>query len=176
MAKTIDAELPADIKHAMRVAPLSLETLWDERTQFYYSRDSISGRLIKMPDIATFLPLYALKLPPERVKSLLTHLHDPKKFGTKYPIPSAPLDSKYFKPHRYWQGPTWINVNWLIIKGLQQQNELKEAALLRKKTIELVKMNVPENGFHEYYSPLDGTVAGAPDFSWTAALIIYLLK
>jgi hypothetical protein len=176
MAKTIDAELPADIKHAMRVAPLSLETLWDERTQFYYSRDSISGRLIKMPDIATFLPLYALKLPPERVKSLLTHLHDPKKFGTKYPIPSAPLDSKYFKPHRYWQGPTWINVNWLIIKGLQQQNELKEAALLRKKTIELVKMNVPENGFHEYYSPLDGTVAGAPDFSWTAALIIDLLK
>lgn len=176
IAETIGAELPADIKHAMRVAPLSLETLWDERTQYYYSRDAISGRLIKMPGVAALLPLYAVQLPPERVQILLHHLHDPQKFASKYPIPSAPLDSKYFNAHRYWQGPTWININWLIIKGLERQNEQHEADTLRKKTIALVKHTAPHEGFYEYYSPLDGSVAGAPDFSWTAALIIDLLK
>jgi hypothetical protein len=176
IANELGKELPADIKHAMRVAPHSLETLWDDETGYYYSRDAISGKLIKMPGVATFLPLYALKLPKERVDILMQNLHDPKKFATKYPVPTAPLDSSYFKPHCYWQGPTWININWFLIDGLRRNGQAKEADKLKNSTIELVRQAVVKDGFHEYYSPIDGSVAGAPDFSWTAALIIDLLK
>jgi hypothetical protein len=176
MANELGKELPADICHAMRVAPHSLELLWDEQAGYYYNRDGINGHLIKMPGVATFLPLYACKLPKERVAILLQHLHDPEKFDAPYPIPSAPLDSSYFKPRRYWQGPTWININWLVIDGLRRNGQPKEAERLRKATINLVRKNVPKHGFHEYYSPLNGAVAGAPDFSWTAALTIDLIK
>ncbi len=176
IADTIGETLPADIQHAMRVAPHSLETLWDEETGYYYSRDEISGKRIKMPGVATFLPLYALDLPKERVERLVGHLHDPKKFDTEYPIPSAPLDSSYFNEHRYWQGPTWININWMIIDGLRRNGQDNEADRLHERTLALIRQAASKHGFHEYYSPFDGSVAGAPDFGWTSALLIDMLS
>ena len=176
IANELGETLPADIRHAMRVAPHALETLWDDETGYYYSRDEISGKLIKMPGVATFMPLYALTLPEERVDTLVQNLNDPKRFATKYPIPSAPIDSPYFKPHRYWQGPTWININWMIIDGLRRNHRPEEAERLKRSTLEVVRQAAPKHGFYEYYSPIDGTVAGAPDFGWTAALTIDLLK
>jgi hypothetical protein len=35
---------------------------------------------------------------------------------------------------------------------------------------------VQKSGFYEYFNPLNGNPAGASNFSWTAALIIDLLK
>ena len=175
MADYVGQTLPDDITHAMRVAPHALETLWDDATGYYYSRDAMSGKLIKMPGIATFMPLYATSLPEVRVSALLAHLHDPSKFAAKYPVPSAPLDSSYFKPHCYWQGPSWVNTNWLLIDGLERNGCAQEATRLRRSTIELIRQAAPQHGFHEYYSPIDGSVAGAPDFSWTAALTIDLV-
>lgn len=176
MAKELGETLPADIRHAMRVAPHTLEALWDEETGYYYNRDAISGKLIKMPGVATFMPLYALTLSKERVEALVKNLNDPDRFATKYPIPSAPIDSSYFRPNRYWQGPTWININWMVIDGLRRNGRPEEAERLKRSTLELVRQAALKHGFHEYYSPLDGTVAGAPDFGWTAALTIDLLK
>lgn len=176
MAQEIGEELPGDIKRAMRVAPHALQMLWDDEMGFYFSRDEISGKLICLPSATTFLALYAGILPPEHVKKLVEHLHNPKTFGARYPIPSAPLDSPYFNPKRYWQGPTWVNVNWLVIDGLRRNGQPEEAERLKKLTIEMVSKNVASNGFYEYYSPFDADVAGARDFSWSAALSIDLLK
>ncbi|MGH7196615.1 MAG: amylo-alpha-1,6-glucosidase [Candidatus Saccharimonadales bacterium] len=171
IADELGQQLPKVITQAMKKAPKALETLWDEETGQYYSRDFVSGELIKVSSIATFMPLYAMKLPKARVKKLLEHLHNPETFGADYPIPSTPLDSSYFKPHCYWQGPTWINMNWLIRDGLRRNGEAVEAEKLRQKTLELVE----KGGMSEYFSPLTGKAAGAPAFSWTAALTIDLL-
>jgi hypothetical protein len=35
---------------------------------------------------------------------------------------------------------------------------------------------VEKSGCYEYFDPLTGEAAGAPNFSWTAALAIDLLK
>jgi glycogen debranching enzyme len=155
----------------MRVAPHALETLWDDDTQQYYNRNEVTGELIKIPTISTFLPLYAETLPADRVDMLLQQLHDPDLFDAAYPIPSTPLNSPYFRPNRYWQGPTWVNMNWLIIDGLSRNGRSEEAEGLRKRTIEMVR----KSGMYEYFSPLDGSHAGAPNFSWTAALTIDML-
>jgi hypothetical protein len=172
IAEAIGETLPADIRHAMRVAPHGLETMWDDETEQYYSRDAISGHLIKVPHIGTFMPLYAQELPKERVQVLRKHLHDPETYGAPFPVPSAPLNSPYFKPHCYWQGPTWVNMNWLIINGLERNHQSAEAAELRQKTIDMIA----KSGFYEYFSPLDVTKAGADTFSWTAALLIDLVQ
>ena len=68
-------------------------------------------------------------------------------------------------------GPTWVNMNWVIIEGLRQRGEGELAAELRQRTLALVA----DDGFFEYFSPLTGAGYGAPDFSWTAALVIDLL-
>ena len=41
----------------------------------------------------------------------------------------------------------------------------------KKKTIELIE----EKGFHEYYNYKDGSVMGANNFSWSAALYLDLV-
>jgi glycogen debranching enzyme len=87
-------------------------------------------------------------------------------------LPSVPLSAPQFDPTKYWQGPVWINMNWLIIDGLRRYGYQKEALELKKSTLELVK----KSGFYEYFDPKNGAPAGAANFSWTAALIIDLLK
>ncbi|HSE61495.1 MAG TPA: trehalase family glycosidase [Candidatus Saccharimonadales bacterium] len=172
MADEIGETLPADIKKAMRVAPHALETLWDDETEQYYNRDAISGKLIKESSLLTFLPLYGLQLPKDRVEKLVAHLHNPDTFGAPYPVPSTPLNSSYFKPHCYWQGPSWMPTNWLVIQGLLHNGQKAEAHRISEATIAMVQ----KGGFHEYFSPIDMSKAGADTFSWTAALAIDLIK
>ncbi|NBW29331.1 glycoside hydrolase, partial [bacterium] len=73
---------------------------------------------------------------------------------------------------RYWQGPTWINTNWLIIEGLKNYGFDKEANELKEKTLKLVN----KSGIYEYFDPLNGTPLGSNNFSWTAALAIDLIN
>ena len=172
IAKTIGQKLPDDLAQSMRKTESALEQLWDETTGQYYSRSFVSHKLIEEPTIATLLPLYVGCVSKERAKRLVELLNKPKQFAAKWPVPSVPVSSPYFKPFRYWQGPTWINTNWLIINGLGLYGFDRETALLRQRTLDLVA----KSGFYEYYNPLTGEPAGAANFSWTAALTIDLLK
>jgi glycogen debranching enzyme len=99
-------------------------------------------------------------------------LADPETYGAQYPIPSTPLNSEYFNPVRYWQGPTWINMNWMIAEGLERNGQMNAANTLRSQTVGLIE----KTGIYEYYSPLTGAKAGADTFSWSAALYIDLVK
>ena len=172
IAKTIGQKLPDDLAQSMRKTEDALEQLWDESSGQYYSRSFVSHKLIEEPTIATLLPLYAGCISKERAKRLVELMQNSKWFSSKWPVPSVPLNSPYFNPFKYWQGPTWVNTNWLIIEGLKLYGFDREAAALREKTLELVA----KSGFAEYFNPKTGEPAGAPDFSWTAALTIDLLK
>jgi len=171
VAKAIGQELSPHTKAAHAKGMKVLETFWDSEKQEYFCQDYRSGDLVRVSSIATFMPLYAGKLPQKHVEALLDALHDPIRFGADYPIPSAPLYSPYFKPHCYWQGPTWVNTNWMIIDGLERNGQHAEAQKLRHSTLELVS----KQGMREYFSPLDGRGAGSSNFSWTAALTLDLL-
>jgi hypothetical protein len=171
ISQDIGVPLPASLESAMRENEEAMESLWDQATESYYSRDVRSGDLLKEQSIAALMPLYSGCIDGARAKRLVAMLADPGVFGSPYPVPSVPLGSRWFKPARYWQGPTWINMNWLIIDGLHRYGFTREADTLRLKTLGLVG----KSGFSEYYHPVNGEPAGARDFSWTAALSIDLL-
>lgn len=172
IAETIGRSLPDELVTAMQKSEKALEQLWDETDGIYYSRSFISHKLIEEPSIAALLPLYAGTIPKEKAARLVDLLANRKWFKANWPVPSVPFSSAYFDPLRYWQGPTWINTNWLIIKGLENYGYSDEADWLRQKTLDLVA----KNGMSEYFSPINGQSEGAPNFSWTAALTIDLLK
>ena len=172
IADDIDETLPDQLLHFMAMADKSLDQLWDERDKQYYSRLFVTRNPIREPTIATLMPLYAGTVSQERAEELVEMMHDQNLFGTNFPVPSVPLTSAYFDQRRYWQGPTWVNTNWLLIKGLEGYGFKEEASQLRKKTIEMVE----RSGFFEYFSPIDGYGAGIAPFSWTAALILDLLE
>ncbi len=172
IAKSIRVELPTDLIESMSKTEKAFEQLWDTYSNEYYSRDFVSHRLLKQSSIAALMPLYAGSISQERADSIVRLLENEHRFGPSYPVPSVPLDSPWFKPQKYWQGPTWINMNWMIIDGLRRYGYKDHAAALRESTLELVN----NAGFFEYFNPMTGAPAGAPMFSWTAALTIDLLK
>lgn len=172
IARSIRADVPQELQDRMKLAVKTFNDLWDPYTESYYSRDFVTHRLLKEPSIAGLLPLYAGCIPKERAALLVKSLENEHVFGPAYPVPSAPLNSLWFDPVRYWQGPTWFNVNWLIIQGLRRYGYHDHADALKESMLEIAT----EHGFYEYFNPLTGAGLGAPDFSWTAAVTLDLLK
>jgi len=172
IAKTLRQELPEPLVERMALTEQALEELWEPYTEQYYSRDFATHKLLKEPSIATLLPLYGGSISQERAAKLVTKLENDHVFGAAFPVPSVPLDTNWFNPVRYWQGPSWVNINWLIIDGLKRYGFDDHAAALRDSTLEMVS----RSGFFEYFNPLTGAGLGAVNFSWTAALTIDLLK
>jgi neutral trehalase len=171
IAQEIKTDIPGWLYERMKKSPHALELLWSEVDEQYLSRNFDTFELINQPSIMAFLPLYAGTISKKRAAHLVEKLKS-HGWNTKFPVPSVPITSKFFQPKRYWQGPTWINTNWLIADGLTRYGYLEEAEAIKQSSLDLVE----EHGAFEYFSPLDGTPAGAHPFSWTAALTIDLLK
>lgn len=172
IAKQINQPLPTDLAESIKKSESALEELWDAYSGQYYSRNHNTNKLIKVSSIGTLLPLYAGSITKERAKHLVEILNNEQSFGTNYPVPTVPKNTKWFDQHKYWQGPTWVNTNWLIIDGLKRYGFTKEAEHIKQQTIKMVA----GSGIREYFSPLDASPAGAHNFSWTASLIIDLLN
>jgi glycogen debranching enzyme len=172
IARSIREDIPSELEAHMELTRKAFEQLWDEYSQQYYSRDFVTHKLLKVPSIATLMPLYAGCISKERAAQLVRLLENEHTFGPAFPVPSTPINSSWFEPKRYWQGPSWVNTNWMIIDGLKRYGFHDHADALTESTIEMVA----DNGMHEYFNPLTGQPLGAPNFSWTAALTIDLLK
>jgi glycogen debranching enzyme len=172
IARTIRRKIPTDLYEKFRYSEKALEKLYDEGTEQYYSRDFITHKLIIEPTIGTFMPLYAGSISKQRASELVKKLMDHRTYWLHHPVPSVPLDSKFFDADRYWQGPSWVNTNWLIIDGLRRYGFHTEAAELSTRTTAMVAHAGP----YEYFNPVDGNGLGAENFSWTAALTIDLIK
>jgi hypothetical protein len=170
IASTIRQDIPNDLQKHVAKTSRALDSLWDEADSAYYSRDFISNKLIKEPSIGTFMPLYAGTITKERATELVKLMENKASFGLANPLPSVPSDSSWFSADRYWQGPTWINTNWLIIDGLKRYGFQKQAMALTISSLRIVQ----ESGFFEYFDPNTAIPHGADNFSWTAALTIDL--
>jgi hypothetical protein len=172
IAKLIGEDIPEELTESIKRTEKAFDELWDELTGQYYSRDFVTHKWLRESSVATLLPLYAGHISKERAAALVKLIESPHQFGLNYPLPSVPRSSAFFDPKRYWQGPTWINMNWLVIDGLKRYGFDEHAEVLTEVTLELVA----QHGCYEYFDPLDGSPHGSPEFSWTAALTIDLLK
>lgn len=172
IAEYIDEELDDDLLESITKAEKQLANLWDEYATEYFSRDFVSHRLLKESSIAAFMPLYSGAISKERANRIVESLTNEHRFGSPYPVPSAPLDSAWFNQRHYWQGPTWVNTNWLVIDGLTRYGFDDAAKLVREKTVAAVN----KSGFREYFNPITGEGLGANNFSWTAALYLDLIN
>jgi hypothetical protein len=171
IAKYIKVEIPKELDESMELSVKSLEELWDPYAQEYFSRDFVTHKLMKVSSIAALMPLYAGSISQERANALVRKMENDHLFGPAYPVPTVPVSSEWFDANRYWQGPSWVNTNWLIIEGLNRYGFKDHAAALRESTLEMVT----KGGFYEYFHPLTGKPLGIKDFSWTAALALDLL-
>jgi hypothetical protein len=87
-------------------------------------------------------------------------------------VPSTPPDQEGFDAARYWRGPVWVNVNWMLARGLEDLGLSAGARAVADGTLALIR----RAGLHEYYHPYTGAALGGADFTWTSALAIDLVR
>jgi hypothetical protein len=147
----------------------ALARLWNPDFGLYTGLDLTDGTPIAAATSAGFLPLFASVPDPTRTAALAAtvgvwHRH------LAWAVPSTDPADPRFEPRRYWRGPIWAVVNWMIAEGFAAAGETAVAADLHRQTARLIG----EHGFAEYFDPTTGAGAGGGAFSWTAAIWLLL--
>ncbi|HEU4798073.1 MAG TPA: trehalase family glycosidase [bacterium] len=145
-------------------------TLWDPSAAMFRDYDVRGQRPIPVDTVAGLMAIYGGLVDPAGAKTMLSRYRD-RSAGCVL-LPSTPPDQAGFDPVKYWRGPAWVNMNWMLIQGLRSLELQAEASELRAATLDLVS----RTGCSEYYHAYTGEALGGRDFSWTAALLIDLLR
>ncbi len=146
--------------------------LWNEATGCYLDIDLKTGRPIYTENISQFIPLFTGVPGHEQAEILISKLRTPDFWPERgWGLCTQSTNSPEFDAQGYWRGPVWINMNWMIIKGLERFGRSDLAQRLAHETLQLVE----QNGFYEYFNPQTGEGLGSDSFSWTAALVLDLV-
>ena len=166
-------EAPDCINQRVRQVEAGFETkLWDASSERYLNLDLKTGQHINTDNINQFLPLFTVIPSPERAEALIARLNSTDFWSHPgWGISTQAHSSEVYDNQCYWRGPVWINMNWMIIKGLENYGYSNLAHRLAHETLKLVALN----GFFEYFNPETGQGLGSDSFSWTAALVLDLI-
>jgi hypothetical protein len=164
-----------DVGGASEVATMEQKTeaaiarCWHEEDGFFYGVDTRTSATIRKPGIAGLLPLFADAAVAVRHPRLVQRLES-WLARVAYGVPSFEPGRPEFEPQRYWRGPVWLIMNWMLIDGLRRSGRADLATRLRHDSLALVE----RTGFAEYFNPLTGEPLGGSAFSWTAAIYLHL--
>lgn len=148
----------------------ALEKLWSEPLKQYVCYDRAAGTLVNSASVGGLLPVL-VSIPKKRSDALVERLTKLSE-SCRYLVPSHdPLDER-FDAKRYWRGPSWLIINYLITDGLRKSGYDDMALKIETASLELINTG----GFAEYYDPITGEPCGGASFTWTAAMVMEFIR
>ncbi len=148
-----------------------IDLVWDAESGLFWA--TRNGSRVNVLTPFNLFPLITGQMPPEISDRLVAHLTDEHEFWSRYPIPTVAMNDPKYDRHEMWRGPTWVNVNYLLIEGLQRSGYADLARELRKRTLDLICCR---DDIYEYYDPMTGEnpPKAASMFGWSSAVFIDL--
>lgn len=137
---------------------------WSPGRHLFQSVDRVSGERIDHVTSAGFLPLYAGVPTEAQAAEMAAEMARWGEGG--FLVPTVPHWEASFDSKRYWRGPVWAVVNFMLADGLARCGQPALSARIRADTRVLIE----RAGFAEYFDPRDGSGRGGGTFSWTAAV------
>lgn len=144
---------------------------WDQQAGLFWA--TRLGQRVNVRTPFNLFPLITGRMPADIAERLVEHLTDENWFWTRYPVPTVARNDPKYDPLKMWRGPTWVNINFLIIEGLQHSGYASLARELRRRTLEMIQ---GQDDIYEYYHPETGQNPpnAASTFGWSAAIFIEL--
>jgi len=155
----------------------AFQKLWSEKLGAFAPFDLVDKTHIPHKEIGGLVSLFAglaTSAQAARMNDYLLDLNERDYFL----CPSFDVDSDLFDSKRYWRGPIWPQMNWLVHKGLKRYGFDKTAGLVKDDLLYLVE----ELGLFEYFESQKELVSsldagyGGNHFSWTASCVMDLIK
>lgn len=169
IAKEVGADPQPHLDRAEGVTQAMVSRLYYADAGTFFARDVNTGRALRRQTVAGLAPLIVPGLPV--ADRLVATARSPRfGLGSVAMVPSYDMTAPDYTGTRYWRGPSWFNMSWLVWRGLREHCHLADADRLRANMLDTVR----RAGFREYVDPATGHGRGADDFSWTAALTLDL--
>ncbi|MFW6262111.1 MAG: amylo-alpha-1,6-glucosidase, partial [Spirochaetota bacterium] len=166
------------------------DRLWDEKTGIYMDALAATGERTGVLSAAGFLPLLCGAPSPRQAAKLVAHLREPETFGRPLPLPTIVANEYGAYSKDMWRGPAWVNVNWMVARGLRRYGYEAEARALVDRTMTVIEEQYARHGcIFEYYD--DENVVDPPsllrkgscdpeewihqsihDYGWSATLYV----
>lgn len=150
---------------------------WNEFLGTFVSYDQRTEKQMLYKEIGGLTPLFSESATPQQAKrmvSYLQHIHD----QGYYLCPSYDPEDPLFDSKRYWRGPIWPQMNWMLYEGLLSYGYHDLANIVKQDLVELIH----KLGFYEYFESdkkkaqsLEKGYGGA-NFSWTASTYLMFNK
>jgi glycogen debranching enzyme len=148
----------------------ALERLWSDAHGQYLCLDRTTGKLIDSLSVGGLMAAFAA-IPEARAQAIGKRIEEIAS-RCRYLVPSHDPADPRFDAKRYWRGPVWLVVNYMIADGLAAAAMDGIAQTIRASSLELIE----EGGFAEYYDPMTGEPCGGGRFTWTAAMVLEFLR
>lgn len=157
---------------AERTASALFERCWSPADEDFHGLAGRDEALLPAGTVSGLLPILLADLPADRVDRIAERLADPAQFATSYPVPSVSLRNPAYRRAPpggtvLWRGPTWINTNWYLGRGLRRHGRESLATRIEDASLRLVE----RSGFREHYDAERGQGYGALGFAWSALVL-----
>ena len=149
----------------------AMDSLWSDAHGQYLCHNRRTGALVDSASVGGLLPVLVLPADHAHLPALWSRLRESlalAPFGVASHWPQDPR----FDGKRYWRGPSWLIVNYLLIKGLRASGERELAQAIVAASLRCIE----HAGCSEYYHPITGEALGGGTFTWTAAMVIEFLQ
>jgi glycogen debranching enzyme len=159
------------------------KTFWDSETEFFYNVDKNDQDFsfktkndLKIQEIIGFLPLWANTATDEHAEKLMKHLTNPNTFWRRFGIPTLSAEDDYYNPIGYWNGPIWVQWQYLIFRGLINYGYNDEAKQLVYKVLDnVINQLKTDHWFWEFYSADDYQAGWNKAYIWTGIVARMLI-
>ncbi len=147
----------------------AIQSRWDAETETWWD-EPLVGEVRPSCGARTLDSMLALLVDPR--PSMFEQLVDPTAFGAPYGPRGVHCDEPTYDPDRYWRGPAWPQLSYLLWRAAGQAVEGGQVApdVANRLADSLIK-GAGRSGLAEYWNPDTGQGRGAAPQTWAGLAI-----